>query len=337
MLENLLTRVPATVAVLVESVARAPSSTALEIRTHTVDAWVRCASRVGFFRWQNDWIRGYLLSNMMIAPLSTLLLALTMLLFSHSALAGNMSFGLSMTGSQLTVVNQGNSSAFYPAVFRMRSDGSWVQLETVNVVAELAPGAHLELIWPDAQPAEEMSELERMQPVMVRFFDQSGVGFGQITFFNAPPASRTVLKAAYVNGVLLIEPPTDPASSVRASWVLWPQEDGINPIRLPVRFVHRAPGALRIDWRSRGRTPLRLNTGAGQPTVILLHETEHGYGQQYVPDGGLQGREQRVAWLDATPQLYAAALAALVFAAAAMVLQFLRRARGSTMSSGAHP
>ena len=274
---------------------------------------------------------------MKIAPLATLMLAVTALLFSQSALAGSMSFALSVTGSQLTVINQGNGSAFYPAVFRMLSDGTWARLDAGSASAELAAGAHLELTWPDTRPLEQMSEIERMQPVMVHFFDQSGVGFGQIAFFSAPPAAKTVLKAGYVNGALQIEPPPDAASSRRASWVLWPQEEGIKPIRLPVRFAHRPPPALRIDWRSQGKVPFRLDTRAGQPAVILLHETEQGYAQQFVPDGGLQGREQRAAWLDATPKFYAASLIALVFAAGAMVLQFLRRPRGPTMSGRAYP
>jgi hypothetical protein len=274
---------------------------------------------------------------MMTAPLATLMLTVTALMFSQSALAGSMSFGLSVTGSELTLTNQGNGSAFYPAVFRMLSDGSWARLDASSAPAELAAGAHLQLTWPDTRPEEQMSELERMQPVMVRFFDQSGVGFGQIAFFDAPPAAKTVLKAGYVNGTLRIEPPPDATSSIRASWVLWPQEEGIKPIRLPVRFAHRPPPALRIDWRSQGKASFRLDTGAGQPAVILLHETEQGYAQQYVPDGGLQGREQRAAWLDAAPQFYAASLIALVCAAGAMVLQFLRRPRGPTISGGANP
>jgi len=172
---------------------------------------------------------------------------------------------------------------------------------------------------------------------MVRFFDQAGVGFGQISFFSAPPAAKTALKAGYVDGALQIEPPDAAASSIRASWVLWPQEEGIRPIRLPVRFEHRAPAALRIDWLRKGRVLTRLDTGTGQPAVILLHETAQGYAQQFVPDGGLQGREQRAAWLDATPQLYSASLIALVFAAGAMVRQFLRRPRGRTKTNPAKP
>jgi len=273
---------------------------------------------------------------MMTAPLAILMLAITELLFSQSALAGSISFGLSVSGSQLTLINQGDGSVFYPAVFKMQSDGSWAQLEASGAPAELAAGAQSQFTWPNARSVEEMSELERMQPVMVRFFDQSGVGFGQITFFNAPPAAKTALKAGYVDGALQIEPP-DAVSSVRASWVLWPQEEGIRPIRLPVRFAHRPPPALRIDWRGQGRVPFQLDTGAGQPAVILLHETEQGYAQQYVPDGGLQGREQRAAWLDATPKFYATSLIALVFAAGAMLLQFLRRPRGPTMSGRANP
>jgi hypothetical protein len=255
-----------------------------------------------------------------------MMLALTALLLSLSAVAGSLSFRLSLTGSQLTVVNQGDSSAFYPAVFRMLPDGGWGRLEAASAVADLAAGARVQFTWPDMRPPEQASELERMQPVMVRFFDQAGVGFGQISFFHAPPAARTALKARYVSGALQIEPP-DSVPSIRASWVLWPQEEGIRPIRLPVRFEHHPPPALRIDWRRQGKAPFRLDTGAGQPAVILIHDTEQGFAQQLVPDGGLQGREQRAAWLDATPMFYAASMIALAIAAGAMVLQFLRRPR----------
>jgi hypothetical protein len=135
-------------------------------------------------------------------PLLKLIFATVALLLSVSAAAGGLSFRLSLSGSQLTVINQGDSSAFYPAVFRMLSDGTWAQLAAIDAPAELATGARLQLTWPDTRPLETMSELERMQPVMVRFFDQAGVGFGQISFFQTPPAVKTALKARYVNGAM---------------------------------------------------------------------------------------------------------------------------------------
>lgn len=288
------------------------------------------------FSCRTDRIERDLLLTKMIAPLATLMLATSALLLAPVALAESTSFGLSLTGSQLTVINQGNIPAFYPAAFRMLADGSWVQLRASNAVAELLAGARLELAWPDTRPLEEMSELERMQPVMVRFFDQSGVGFGQIALFHPPPTTKTALKAGYINGALQIEPP-DGVSSVRASWVLWPQEEGINPIRGPVRFTHQPPPAVRIDWSREGRALGRLNTGAGQPAVTLLHETGQGYAQQFVPDGGRQGKEQRAAWLDAAPQFYGASVIALVFAAGAMVAQFLRRPRARSKAESARP
>ena len=265
---------------------------------------------------------------MVTAPLARLIFAVAALLLSRSALAGGVSFRLSLTGSDLTVINQGDSSAFYPAVFGMLTDGSWAQLAATGAPAEFAAGARLQLTWPDSRPPELLSEFERMQPVMVRFFDQAGVGFGQISFFRAPPIAKTAVRARYANGALQIGPP-DGASSIRASWVLWPQEDGIRPIRLPVRFEHRPPPALRIDWRRQGGAPFRLDTGAGQPEVILVHETEGGYAQQRVPGGGLQGREQRAVWLNSTPKFYVASLIALALAAGLMLLQFLRRPRRS--------
>ena len=272
----------------------------------------------------------------MTAPLATWILAITALLFSHCAQAGNVSFGLSVSGSQLTLFNQGDTSAFYPAVFRMLSDGRWAQLEAGNAAAELAAGARLQFTWPEDRSTHP-SDIQRMQPVMVRFFDQNGVGFGQITFFSGPPAAKVVLKAGYINGALQIEPPPDAASSIRATWVLWTQEDGIEPTRLPVAFVHRPVPAVRIDWRNHGKRSFRLNTGRGEPTVILLHENEYGYTQQFVSDGGLQGSEQRAAWLDTAPKLYAASLIVFALAAGSMVLQFLRRPRVPTPSGGSDP
>lgn len=255
-----------------------------------------------------------------------ILLALAALLLSLYAVAGSLSFRLSLTGSQLSVINQGDSSAFYPAAFRMLPDGSWGQLQASGTLAELVPGASLQFTWPDTRPLEQMSGLERMQPVMVRFFDQAGVSFGQISFFHASYAAKLNLKARYVNGALQIEPPAG-AASIRASWVVWPQEEGIRPIRLPVRFEHHPPPAVRIDWKRQGSTPFRLDTGAGQPMVTLIHETGSGYGLQFVPGGGLQGREQRAAWLDATPKFYVGALIALAIAVGSIVLQFLLRGR----------
>jgi len=256
------------------------------------------------------------------------LLAVAVLLCSLPAVAGSVSFRMSLTGPQLTVINQGDSAAFYPAVFTLRNNGDWARLETGGALAELPAGAQAQFIWPDLRPLAQLTALEHMQPVMVRFFDQAGVGFGQISFFRAPPAAKTTLKAHYAGGALQIEPP-ELATSLRATWVLWPQEEGIKPIRLPLRFEHRVPPAQRIDWPRQGKVPFTLDTGAGQPAVILIHELEQGYAMQLLPGGGLQGREQRAAWLDASAKFYSAALIALAIALAAMVLQFLRRPGGT--------
>lgn len=253
-----------------------------------------------------------------------LMMGLALLLPAVRASAGSLSFRLTLTGFQLTLRNQGDSSAFYPVVFRMLPDGRWERLEASEPPAELAAGTHIQFAWSDTRSPGQMSEFERLQPVMVRFFDQAGVSFGQISLLHPPAAAQTALKARYVDGALQIEPPVG-ARAIRASWVLWPREEGIGPIRLPVRFEHRPPPALRIDWQRQGSSPFRLDTGAGQPLVTLIHEIGRGYGLQFVPGGGLQGRQQRAAWLDATPMFYAASLFALAIAVGAMVVQFLRR------------
>lgn len=272
---------------------------------------------------------------MVATPLVNLVFVVILLLLSPLAAAGSLSFRLSLTGEQLTLINQGDSSAFYPAVFRMLSDGSWRALAAMGAPAELAAGAQMSFIWPEMSLPGNTTEFDHMRPVMVQFFDQAGVGFGQISFLRGPPRAKTELKAQYANGRLQIEAP-ESASPIRATWVLWPQEEGIRPIRLPVNFEHHPPPAQRIDWGSQGAVPFQLATGAGRPAVILIHETGHGYTLQTVAGGGLQGREQRASWLDASLEFYQAAWIALAIAVSVMLskilLRFLRR-RGRRASA----
>ena len=263
---------------------------------------------------------------MVRARLAALAFALGALVVAQAVVAGSISFRLSLSGAQLSLVNQGDSSAFYPAVYRLQGDGKWTRLAAHGEPADLAAGASMQLAWPEPASPASLSELERIQLSMVRFFDQSGVGFGQLSFFRAPPTTGIPLSARYENGALLIDPPTG-ASPIRASWLLWPLEEGIAPIRLPVRFVHRLPTALRIDWQQHGRHRFSTATGAGLPSAVLLHETANGLTLQQVPGGGLQGSEQRAAWLNGSTYLYRAALLALLLALGALVLQFRHRPR----------
>jgi hypothetical protein len=110
--------------------------------------------------------------------------------------------------------------------------------------------------------------------------------------------------------------------------VLWSREDGIASIRRPVRFEYQPPQAMRIDWPKHGREPVLLDTGAGKPRVVLVHETDRGNFIQHVPAGAVQGREQRTAWLDLPVSFYRAAQAAFGLGAALLVLHLVLRLTG---------
>lgn len=246
-----------------------------------------------------------------------LLIALAAWLFSCAAAAGSISFQLSLTGTTLTVTAKGDSTAFYPAVFRLLADGRWERLAGVSAglpPAELLPGAHLDFLWPQSlggRPLASQPPLERLQPLMVRFFDQAGVSFGQISFMQPPPAASETLAARYVDGQLTVAPPG--AGGIHATWIIWAQEEGIALIRRPVVFEHTQPPARRIEWHA-GMNPLRLATGAAQPSALLLHETPQGLTLQTVARDIAQGRQQRTGWLDARSWLYGLALLAVVLA-----------------------
>lgn len=244
--------------------------------------------------------------------------------FAFGAWAGTISFELSLTGTVLTLTSKGDSAAFYPAVFRLRADGRWECLAPVSgrqPSAELPPGARIDLLWPDVRPLHDLAPIERLRPLMVRFFDQAGVSFGQLSFMQTPPAATEILAAGYANGQLNVAPPA--GGSIRATWVIWPQEEGIEPIRRPVNFDQGQPPARRIEWHA-GTAAAHLSTGAAQPMAMLVHETAQGLTLQNLPRGVVQSRQQRSAWLDARQLFYVLAALALIAAALAPVVLVLR-------------
>lgn len=244
-------------------------------------------------------------------------------LFAGGAGAGTISFDLALTGTKLAVTAKGDSTAYYPAVFRLLADGRWERLAPApgtRPPAELLPGARIDLLWPEVRPLQDLAPIERLRPLLVRFFDQAGVAFGQLSFMQTPPAAAENLLAAYADGQLSVSPPS--GGRIHATWILWPQEEGIDPIRRPVSFEHRQPPARRIEWRS-GTDTQRLSTGAAQPAVVLVHQAATGLSLQNVARGVKQGRQQRSAWLDAQALLYA--LAALAAASAVLASAVLGR------------
>lgn len=250
-----------------------------------------------------------------------LLLNAGLLLLAGGAWAGNISFSLSLTGERLSVVNSGDSSAYAVNIFCLEADGHWQPLAPVErpPPAELAPTGKTQFLWREVRPLEQLPPLARLQTVMVRFFDQAGVGFGQLSFFHAPPMASPGLNAGYVGGLVAIEAPVAPAA-ISATWVIWPQEDGIAPIAHPLKFdAALPPSARRIEW-SPGAPSQRIDAGAGRPALILLHETAQGYRQQRIAGGWAAGAQQRSLWLGAANALYALALGLALAAALALLL-----------------
>ena len=164
-----------------------------------------------------------------------------------TAWAGTISFSLSLTDSTLTAKSEGDSSAFFPTVLRLLPDGHWEALpvspRTISP-AELVPAAHFDLSWTQIPKSpQSTSPFEALQPLMVRFFDQAGVSFGQISFLQPPPNTVATLPAGYEGGKLVIAPPGDAGADrmIRASWLLWAQEEGIAATRNPLRLDANIP------------------------------------------------------------------------------------------------
>lgn len=266
------------------------------------------------------------------------LLACAVFWVSLSAMAGEISFRLSLTGSTLIVTLLGEGQAFYPAVLRMLPDGRWEPLKSKpgsTLPAEMLPGENYELEWPDTRPLQNLTPIERLQSVMVRYYEKDGISFGQISFFYPPPPATTLAQTNYINGSLVIAPPDTnhatgaDSNTIRASWVLWPQEGDISLIHEPLHFEHTQPPAQRIEWQS-GASAFHINTGRSEPDVMLLHETDRGYVLQTIIGNSLQGQQQRAAWLDASSKFYGIALLSMLASIIALLLYHIRATRRNT-------
>lgn len=229
--------------------------------------------------------------------------------WAASAAAGNIFFGLEHDNRQMVLTNRGDSIAYYPEVFRLLPDGRWESLSRGDKPpTELLPGSKIGMPW-RSRPGN--GPIETTLPIMVRFFDQAGSGFGQISFFNQPAQTSEPVQAGYEGAWMVIRPPEK--SGIRASWVLWPQEEGIRPLTGRPDFVHVQPAAHPIVWQP-GMKAVRLFLGEGLPMALLLHETDRGYELQVLASGGLQGRQQRTWWLDAGRWFYGLAAASVALA-----------------------
>lgn len=234
------------------------------------------------------------------------MLLLAWLCLSGPVVAGEVSFRLTRKGDLLHVVNLGDSAAYYPSLMRLQAEGAWEVLPRPGGEAEAAqllPGAAMEWSWPQTRADRPLAA---SLAVMVRFFDSAGVGIGQVSFLNRPPPATQPLVAAYHGGKLEIQPPAA-GQEIRATWVLWGQDEGIRPLAGGVRFEHDQPPARRIEWHP-GTPSQRLELGQGLPSAALLHETAPGVGLQLVPGAGMRGKEQRAWWLGKDRLFYLLAL-----------------------------
>jgi len=249
---------------------------------------------------------------------------LALIATAGSAQAGAIYFSLTRADQELRVSNIGNTTAFFPQALRLRADGQWEVLPPLHAgaaPADLPANQEMAFQWRPVPSAQETHPIVALQPVMMRFFDQAGAAFGQISFFNHPAPVSAPLEAGYQDGRMVIQAPPEP----RVTWLLWGQGEGISPLRDPVRFTHHQPAAQRIVWNGKEKSR-SFDLGAAQPPAMLLHETPQGMELQILASGR-QGREQRAAWLDAHQGFFVLTLASLIAALVALLIHGLRVSR----------
>ncbi|MDD2307950.1 MAG: hypothetical protein PHH91_00015 [Desulfuromonadaceae bacterium] len=224
----------------------------------------------------------------------TILIALA---WVSPAAAGTINFNLELQGDHCVVTNSGDSPVFYPVVYKLGSSRQWLPLKSDLQSAELPPGGALSLRLPRSgttgSATANQPDLDSLQLLMIRFFDQAGVSFGQVALLRPPPQSRYNLKGTYAGGRLRLEaPPED--SGIRATSVLAPFEEGIRPLSGALSFTHHEPPATRIEWRRKQSADIGIGAASD---VTLLHETADGVLLQTMQINRARKIEQRTAWL----------------------------------------
>lgn len=219
------------------------------------------------------------------------------------AAAGSIAFDFKRQDTSCVVVNRGDSRAYYPSVFQLARDGKWVPLKTDGQQAELPPGGTLTagLLGTASEPHAGQPGIDSVQAVLIRFFDQAGVSFGQVALLRPPPATSHAIKAGYVNGRFRMHAPLE-QDTIQATWLLAPYAEGIAPIVRPRTFTHLQPPAPRIVWNSNPFAD--IDTGASLPAAMLLHETPAGITLQTVQTSRAKKIAQRASWLNMKNQFY---------------------------------
>ncbi|QEM68932.1 hypothetical protein FO488_12720 [Geobacter sp. FeAm09] len=217
-----------------------------------------------------------------------------MLVWESAAMGGTIKFDFEQKGAHCFVINRGDSAAYYPAMFQLDSSGQWLPLQSKPKRAELRPSLTMSALLLKSPDTAAQTSIERLGIVLIRFYDQAGVAFGQVGFLRPLPATPSAVTASYAGSRLRIAAPSG-ASAIRSTWLLIPHETGIAPVTHPVDFTHHQPPAVRIEWRNRAKVD--MDTGPAAPAVTLVHETPHGFSVQKILTHGGRKSEQRAAWL----------------------------------------
>ena len=241
------------------------------------------------------------------------LIALGLFMQSPAHAAG-VSFQLSKTAKNLSLSLAGAGTAYYPAVFVLRQDGSWAQLTPFGKNSNtLSASETQQFIWQESGSAP--ASIASLDALMVRYFEADGVGLGQMSFFNHPKTEH-LLSTAYSAGQLKLSAATDSQLKPQATWILSPHEPGAAVLTQALQTQHSQPAAQRIDWSTQA-LPSTIKIGDGRSEVFLIHETEQGFRLQIIPGNYPPNSELRSVWLNESKTFFTLAGIPLLLAIAA--------------------
>lgn len=233
------------------------------------------------------------------------------ILFVSPSFAGTINFHFEQQGGQCIIVNRGDCAAYYPAIYQLGSDGQWLFLKPGHQQTMLPPGESISAVLVPIPTSTTAADLSYPLIILIRFFDEAGVSFGQMAPLRPPAKAIHKINAIYTGGKLRLAAPSK-HSGIIATWVIAPFEEGVTPIIKTQDFTHRQPSAVRIGWK--GQKTAEISTGAALPAAILLHESPSALSMQTIVKGRPK-QPHRAAWLNRKRTFYWSAMLCAILGA----------------------
>jgi hypothetical protein len=221
-------------------------------------------------------------------------------LILKSGIAGTVGFRVNYLPQSIQLVNIGDESVFELAAFMIDDQVQFNKLTFVNesTSSGFTPQQSKTLLpW----VAKKVNPLVQIDPLLIRFKDQSGSEIVHMAWRNAPPLPPELLSFQRHGAHVTIRHAPQTTRPYRRTWAISVPLKGIAELaKTPETALWPPAPPVEIVWNAAhiADQSLTIDTGPGQGGIWLVHESHDGkLSLQVIGNGIAMGSEQKPLWL----------------------------------------